>query len=416
MTEQIKIPNREHLEFTYVGKTAIEQGRNEHKIMHNLGNGTFLLTDAKRFGVKYGPNKPKERPLPMSLWDDRATYYLTKGYHLYSEQVLETRKVKSCDSSYKPMEDKHAQEVIDRLLAAANKVLMEQYTSIREVPQNQIQRAEKLILELAEIRKSNDIERFNNVYMSLLETIPRRIKSLTALLAKDRNDFDEIIVREEELLDMLVSKLKSENAYEGQTYSDSTGVKIRSCTPDEYAHYKAMASDNRCQFIDAWIVDNPKTRMAQERYVQDCDHVEWNHFFHGSGTQNWISLMENGLLIKPSGVPHCGSMWGNGAYTANKPGKSLGYTSAQYSCWANVQDKTGFIAVFTCASKKIHHVNANQERICPNSKAELQKHCAGADTLFAHAGASGLANDEIIFFDTNCLTIEALIEVKVRQD
>lgn len=55
-------------------------------------------------------------------------------------------------------------------------------------------------------------------------------------------------------------------------------------------------------------------------------HLLW----HGSRSINFSGILKNGLLIKPPGVTHTGSMFGNGVYFANCSTKSTNYTSASY--------------------------------------------------------------------------------------
>jgi poly [ADP-ribose] polymerase len=46
--------------------------------------------------------------------------------------------------------------------------------------------------------------------------------------------------------------------------------------------------------------------------------------------------MQTGLLIRPSGAVHTGSMFGDGIYFADKAQKSIGYSSLSGSHWTKV--------------------------------------------------------------------------------
>jgi hypothetical protein len=37
-------------------------------------------------------------------------------------------------------------------------------------------------------------------------------------------------------------------------------------------------------------------------------------YWHGSRNENWFNIMQTGLLIRPSGAVHTGSMFGDGIY------------------------------------------------------------------------------------------------------
>lgn len=52
-------------------------------------------------------------------------------------------------------------------------------------------------------------------------------------------------------------------------------------------------------------------------------------FFHGSGIANLLSILSQGLRVKPPGAMHHGSAFGNGVYFANAYAKSRGYCSFQ---------------------------------------------------------------------------------------
>lgn len=56
--------------------------------------------------------------------------------------------------------------------------------------------------------------------------------------------------------------------------------------------------------------------------------------WHGSRTENWISIIKNGLTTRPSSnVITTGSLFGSGIYFAPSPYKSYGYTSSTTAYW-----------------------------------------------------------------------------------
>ncbi|TMW67132.1 hypothetical protein Poli38472_012248 [Pythium oligandrum] len=48
--------------------------------------------------------------------------------------------------------------------------------------------------------------------------------------------------------------------------------------------------------------------------------------WHGSRLGNWLSILTHGLLIKPCGVPHNGSAFGNGIYFTDKITRAMAYS------------------------------------------------------------------------------------------
>uniref|UniRef100_A0A516AGX8 Poly [ADP-ribose] polymerase n=1 Tax=Crypthecodinium cohnii TaxID=2866 RepID=A0A516AGX8_CRYCO len=94
-----------------------------------------------------------------------------------------------------------------------------------------------------------------------------------------------------------------------------------------------------------WVktVSNGAPMMVQLSYREQCSKVaavyrlerrddegrakgESQLLFHGSGMANALSILSNGLKIKPPTAQHAGSAFGDGIYFANCFGKSLGYS------------------------------------------------------------------------------------------
>ena len=82
--------------------------------------------------------------------------------------------------------------------------------------------------------------------------------------------------------------------------------------------------------VKAWRIRNRRTEERFDRFCQQEQLSEGHgidHLFHGSRTENFWSIVTNGLLINPDcGVQRTGSMFGNGTYFAPLVQKSLGYT------------------------------------------------------------------------------------------
>ena len=131
--------------------------------------------------------------------------------------------------------------------------------------------------------------------------------------------------------------------------------------------------------------------------------------FHGSRSENWWSIINSGLVLRPNAIIS-GKMFGSGIYFAPKARKSLGYTSLEGSYWANGSNKCGFMAVF-----EIHYGNPyvtydNYNFDYDFSYKDLQK-LGDYDCVHAKAGRS-LRNDEIIIYQECQCTIKYLIELR----
>jgi poly [ADP-ribose] polymerase len=133
-------------------------------------------------------------------------------------------------------------------------------------------------------------------------------------------------------------------------------------------------------------------------------------FWHGSRNENWIHILEKGLLIRPSSAIQTGSMFADGIYFADKAKKSFGYTSANNSYWARGSSDTAIMALY-----KVHV--GNQYKIkhhtseCYKFSKKYLKDKGNYDSCWAIGGAD-LKNDEFVVYDISQATIFALVEFR----
>ena len=157
-----------------------------------------------------------------------------------------------------------------------------------------------------------------------------------------------------------------------------------------------------------------KTSQTQKRYD---DFVRENHItntkllFHGSRNENWWSIINSGLVLKPTNAVITGKMFGYGIYYAPKARKSLGYTSLDGSYWVRGNSKFGFMALMEVAYGKPYDVYSFDRKYYDFDYQKLQQACPGANCLHAHEG-SMLRNDEIIVYKEEQCTIRYLIELR----
>ena len=83
-------------------------------------------------------------------------------------------------------------------------------------------------------------------------------------------------------------------------------------------------------------VINTTTQAAFDAGASKTFGSEVVKLWHGSRTSNWLGIVSNnGLQPKYPGAHNTGSMFGAGAYFANKAMKAYGYTSADDAIWTN---------------------------------------------------------------------------------
>lgn len=113
--------------------------------------------------------------------------------------------------------------------------------------------------------------------------------------------------------------------------------------------------------------------------------------WHGTRRANMIGITTKGLLIRPSGVAHAGSMYGDGIYWATNSTKSINYCDVRGSYWAQGTNKTAYLFLGDVAYGNYKYANG--------SHFYTKKSIAPAHSVFARAGNSGVINDELITYN-----------------
>lgn len=113
--------------------------------------------------------------------------------------------------------------------------------------------------------------------------------------------------------------------------------------------------------------------------------------WHGTRRANMIGITTKGLLIRPSGVAHAGSMYGDGIYWATNSTKSINYCDVRGSHWAQGSNKTAYLFLADVAFGK--------SKIAGNSSFYSRENIKPNHSVWAKAGGNtGLYNDELITY------------------
>jgi poly [ADP-ribose] polymerase len=113
--------------------------------------------------------------------------------------------------------------------------------------------------------------------------------------------------------------------------------------------------------------------------------------WHGTRRANMIGITTKGLLIRPSGVAHAGSMYGDGIYWAVHSTKSINYCDVKGSYWAQGNNKTAYLFLADVAFGNQHMAGGSHFYSKQNIKP--------AHSVWAKSGgSSGLYNDELITY------------------
>lgn len=363
-----------------------------------------------------------------SKWDSvyRQKLSTTKGYTDVTELMVE--KVVNNSNGTKTLEisDKEVKKLMDDLMSFANKSIQQNYKVTQEaVSEQQVNAAQKHIDEINTILKIGvDTKKINDILIKLFTTIPRKMDNVKAHLfsditnAKTLKEAKELLGEEQDMLDTMAGqvqllKQKAESAV-NQTTTDVTildqmGVTIEIETNKEQLDliYKLLGS-NKNQAKKIFKVVNSKTEAVFNNHFKNASVKKKRLYWHGSRNENWFNLVQTGLLIRPAGAVHTGSMFGDGCYFSNKSQKSIGYTSLRGSYWAHGGDNKAFLGLFDVHIGNQKHIYKHDSSCYSLSQKVMDRE--GFDSVYAHGGID-LRNDEFIIYNPNQCTISHLIEI-----
>lgn len=387
---------------------------NNNKFYKMIPHGDRWTAEYGRVGAGV-----QRREYSISQWNAKYNEKIKKGYVDQSDLVDDLIQIeKPKQSEYREIENKVIAEIVDRLQSMARKAISENYTiSANKVTQAMVDEAQSILTELLNI---DDLESFNSALLNLFTTIPRKMGNVVSYLAHSKDDIPKIIQREQDLLDVMsgqvVQRQITESVPDNETKSDKTileqlGLEFEECSPDDIARIKSLLGSCSDRFHKAWKVTNLKTQKRFDEFVEANEIKEKKLLFHGSRNENWWSIINSGLVLKPTNAVITGKMFGYGIYYAPKAQKSLGYTSISGSYWARGSSPSGFMALMDVAYGKPYDVYSFDSKYYSFNYESLQRACPGANCLHAHEG-SMLRNDEIIVYKEEQCTIKYLIELK----
>ena len=366
----------------------------------------------------------QKRDYPISQWSSKYNEKIRKGYTDQSDLVEDLIQVeKPIKSEYKDIENKVIAEIVERLQSMARKAISDNYTiSSNKVTQAMIDEAQNVLTSLIVIP---DLKDFNDTLLKLFTVIPRKMSDVKSHLAKSTQDFSNIIQKEQDLLDVMkgqvVQKQVIDEAVETTPQSENTilehlGLEFEECDANDIALIKMQLGSCVDKFRRAWRVKNLKTQKKFDEFVRDNNITETKLLFHGSRNENWWSIINSGLVLKPTNAVITGKLYGYGIYFAPKAQKSLGYTSLSGSYWARGNSDSGFMALMNVAYGTPYDVYDFNSKYYDMNYENLQKFKSGANCLHAHAGASlgysSLKNDEIVVYKEDQCTIKYLVELR----
>jgi len=377
---------------------------------------------------------------PSSKWDSVLKQKLskTKGYtdvtDLLAEPVVDDTK--PVNNKVDNIKDEIVKKLIDELMSFANKSIQRNYKVSQEaVSEQQVTAAQEIISNISGlIQIGVDIKHINDMLLKLYTIIPRRMDNVKDHLFKDVNN-DVTLTNAQRLLDNEQSALDTmagqvelikqqreaarkaaeaeekgiEEVIEEVTILDQMGLSIEVENDTETLELiKKLMGPNVNQMKRVFKVVNNKTQKVFDKHMEKVEVKKKRLYWHGSRNENWFNILQTGLLIRPSGAVHTGSMFGDGIYFADKAQKSIGYSSLRGSYWAHGGDNKAFLALFDVHLGKQKEILHHDSSCYKLSKKVLDSE--GFDSVFAKGGAD-LRNNEYIVYNAAQCTVSHLIEI-----
>ena len=246
---------------------------NNNKYYDMVPNGVKWTAEYGRIG-----GSSQTRVYSKGQWESKYKEKIRKGYvdqtELVRDLIAENPKSKS---EYKPITNQEIADIVRRLQEMAHAAIEANYTiSSNKVTQSMVDEAQSIINGLIDIDSVSD---FNESLMKLFTTIPRKMGSVKNHIASNKEDFNKIISREQDLLDVMkgqvVQKQTVQESSDVDTYqNDKTilevlGIQFEECNRNDIAAIKVALGDCADKFHKAWKVKNLKTQDRFDKYVKE---------------------------------------------------------------------------------------------------------------------------------------------------
>jgi poly [ADP-ribose] polymerase len=354
---------------------------------------------------------------PSMFW---LKYYekIQKGYHDKTSVYVEDDAEEQAEEPVKNVVQKPKNEWADRLFATLTKfsrLAVKKSIRATKVTKAMVKESKRV---LAKLYETKDLDEFNQLVLELMEVCPRRSVDTKHFQASSVEDMRKILQREEDLVQamegLLLSQGKTSDEAEPMTKNPLTdlGINVLPASKDQEAKIKdLLPMELRSKVVNIYRVDCEAHRKRFLKYLADnhLDKKDIRTFWHGSRNENWLSIIENGLLLNPNAVI-TGKMFGNGIYFAPSAQKSWGYTSYAGSYWAGGSSNKAFMGLYQTAYGKPYHPDCAKSYTKEFLKRN-GKNCVHALRNYGNSSSNyRLRNDEVVFYDEAAMYLSYIVE------
>lgn len=391
------------------------QNNNKDYIMTDNGDGSFTADWGR-----YGAEQMQHKSYPMSQWEQKKNEKLRKGYRDVTQYRAAEAPEQKHKGGFKPIAEPAIASTFDRLMRQSKAKIAANYeVGADVVTQKQIDDAQAIINQLSLVRKrptKKDLGHFNQLLIDLFHIIPRKMRSVQENLwsdVKDKAAYNRLIQREQDLLDTMAGQVgviaAQQEVNTEQTLLEAIGIEVHPCNSRELQEIGAIMQGNHGRIQNAFCVTHHPQQGRFLRHIEGADDKRRRVLWHGSRTENWISILQESLKIRPSTAVLTGAMFGHGIYFSPVFQKSLGYTSLHSSHWANGADGYGYLGIFDVHTGVEYRVDRWEASMSLLDWKGLRRK-GNYDSLHAQAGYD-LRNPEIIVYSVEQCAIKYLVEV-----
>lgn len=405
-------------------QTALTQQRRARLIMvSDANNNKFYNMNALSdgtFSVEYGRvgSRAATATYDLAHWEKKYREKIRKGYTDVSYLFADKREeINLCTTGNVWIDG-----LMNRLQGYARSSVLANYlVGSDEVTAAQIAEAQGLINEvITDYELGQTREALNRQLIRLYAIIPRRMTNVRNHLVQP--DSDEAVIRnmlamEQATLDVMVGQVQmNHNTSDAKPVNvcEKLGLEIRVVEDATVmAQIRAKMQHHAKKMVRVFEVTHRQHRRRFQNHLHTATNQKTELLWHGSRNENWLSILGNGLVLRPANAIITGKMFGYGLYFADHFQKSLNYSSLSGAFWTGGRADRGYLALY-----EVHTGNAltihQHKPWCYKLDAEKLKSRGllrrQYDSVFAKGGAD-LVNNEFIVYNEAQSTIKYLIEV-----
>ncbi|WP_020532293.1 hypothetical protein [Flexithrix dorotheae] len=392
---------------------------NNNKFYEMIENedGTFT-TNYGRIG-----SRSSSQIYPVNLWDTKYREKIRKGYKDQTHLFATTSK----KVDFEDISDEQVRSLISSLMQFATKSIQYNYNvNPDQVTETQLEEAQLIIDDLLKkVEPNMNTEHFNARLLELYQVIPRKMGNVKDHLVEKVNsteevaEINEMLLEEQQTLDVMrgqvqINSQKKEATEKNEKINllEAMGLMVSKVEDRKVEkQIQKLMEGEKSKFFAAYEVKNIRTQQKFNESLRERKNKQTKLFWHGSRNENWMSILENGLVLRPSNVVITGKMFGYGLYFADRFKKSLNYTSLRGSYWTAGNSERSFLALYEVHTGNQFKVKKHQPEHYNFNEKKLKEKGQNYDSLFAKGGADLINNEYIVYNESQC-TIKYLVEVR----